>query len=380
MFAASAQELPIEEKIGMLRLFADCLDLSDPGSDGWIVLCYLAQSSQKEKVPITDTSVLWMTRLTSTEKFVSMGPKIVWHAVQYVIRAFIEHERNNQILQRLLNIQTDKGPESTSHLHAVAHWVALRASQRELLPMVVEVGSLLNLQGFDRKGDDITPIQLSRMMPTIYATWARKLPNSIDKMEHLIALELEELLRKLSWTHKSLLQAVSKTEGDDQVTSYYDCSECSDDYSRLGAGLIEPGWVASNECTRTSHKFDCKCTEFHQDTGAVDNPTDVDGPIEDGDSDLHEESVRAPKEPISQLCEEYARFHIGDRVSDPLRDAATLLYQVQGRTWQGVYKPNEVLCATCFLKRELYIRKDGEGAEHDYAPVPKSYEPFYSNI
>lgn len=359
----------------MLRLFADCLDLSEPSSEGWIVLCHLAQSSQKEKVPVTHTSVLWMTRLTSTEKFVSMGPKIVWHAVQYVIRAFIGHERNNQIVQNLLDRPKDKGSEGTSRFRAVAHWVALRASQRELLPMVLEVGSLLDLQGFEKKSDDITPIRRSRMMPAIYATWARKLPSSIERMEHIIALELEELSRKLSWTPDFLLQAVSKPEKDEQVTANYQCSECSDDYSRLGAGLVEPGWVAFNECTRTSHKFDCKCTEFLRHTRAADKSTDV-----DGSSNLHGEFIRTFEEPVSQICEDYARFHVVDRVSDPLRDAATLLYQAQGRTWQGVYGPNEVLCSTCFLKRELYIRKDGKGTEHEYPPVPKSYEAFYPSI
>jgi hypothetical protein len=381
IFAASAHELPAENKIQMLRLFSDCLELSDPSDDGWTVHRELKKAYNKENVPVSKNSMSWLLRTTATEKFVAFGPKTVWHALQYAVRSFLVHERENQVLQRLLNrSESVKEMVSATHATSIAHWLALRASQRELLPMILEAGRFLHLRGFDWVEDDITPSQFVRALPVIYTTWSLALPNSIDKVEELIGLELENFMAKAAWTRQSLLDSISHKDGEAKTGSQEDpkgCSTCGDDYSSLGIGVVAPGWIAFIECIKTDHKFHCACSEFLQKSGAMETLVNLDDPT-DGDPDVDEEFFREIGEDISKPCEKYLQMHIADKSIDPFLDAATHLYRVQGRTWLNCYEPGDLLCATCFLLSEGYIGDDGLGAEGDFSPMPESFAMFRS--
>jgi hypothetical protein len=364
----------------MLRLFADCLELSDPTSDGWIVIGGLVKSYNKEKVPVSENSVNWILRLTSTEKIVAFGAKSIWHGLQHAVRAFLVHERDNQVLQRLLNLtESVKKAISASHATSIAHWLALRASQRELLPMIVEAGRFLRMDGFDWVEDGITPSQFVRALPVIYAAWAQALPSGIDKVEELISLELDEILDKSSWTQESLLEAILADKEGAESQQHKDsmrCSACDDDYSSLGTGLVSPIWIAFTECNKTEHKFHCSCAEFLQKIGAMETTADD---TDDDLSDVDEEFYRETDEAIDELCAKYMKICSADQRNDPFRDAATLLYRAQGRRWLSLYKLGDLLCATCFLGGEEYIGEAGLGTEGSLSPMPESYGAFCSD-
>ena len=87
------------------------------------------------------------------------------------------------------------------------------------------------------------------------------------------------------------------------------------------------------------------------------------------------------EEDVSALCEKYAQMYIGDGSTDPFRDAATHLYRIQGRRWLGLYEPADLLCATCFLRREKYIGENGLGTENVFTPMPEWFGKCpYENI
>jgi hypothetical protein len=46
-----------EEKIDMLRLFGECIDLSDVDSDGWVVHEWLKKAYATERKPISQNSI-----------------------------------------------------------------------------------------------------------------------------------------------------------------------------------------------------------------------------------------------------------------------------------------------------------------------------------
>jgi hypothetical protein len=364
----------------MLRLFSDCLELSDPSSDGWTVITGLHNAYYKEKVPVSERSIIWLLRLTSMEKIVACGAKSIWGSLQHAVRAFLVHERDNQVLQKLLALDQDgKKRISASHATAIAQWLALRASQREVLPIIVEAGRILHMDGFDWIDDNMTPNQFVRALPVLYAAWTRAYPDGIAKVEELIALELDEILDKAVWTRKSLLQSISCSENENKSRSHDDsrrCSTCGDNYGSLGVGVVAPRWIAFMECTKTSHKFKCDCSELLQRIGAMETLVNSNESFHDGCSDFDEEVFRENYENISELCKKYTQMHIGDQSTDPFRDAATLLYRAQGRRWLGLYEPVDLLCATCFLRREGYIGERGLGTEHVWTPMPESYGVF----
>lgn len=366
----------------MLRLFSDCLELSDPSSDGWTVIAGLHNAYYKEKVPVSERSIIWFLRLTSTEKIVACGAKSIWRALQHAVRAFLVHERDNKVLQKLLDLDQDwEKTISTSRATAIAHWLALRASQREVLPMIVEAGRFLHMDGFDWIDNNMTPTQFVRAVPVLYAAWTRAFPDGITKVEELIALELDEILDKAVWTRKSLLQSISRSENENKSRSHDDsrrCSTCGDDYGSLGVGVVAPRWIAFMECTKTSHKFKCDCSELLQRIGAMETLVNSNESFHDGCSDVDEVFFREIDENISELCKKYTQMHISDQSTDPFRDAATLLYRAQGRRWLGLYEPADLLCATCFLRREGYIGERGLGTEHVLSPMPESYGVFCS--
>src|SRR5262249_44083707 len=148
--------------------------LSDPNSDGWTVLIEVGSAYNKEKVPQPENSHAWFMRHTSTENIISFSAKMVWQGLQHATRSFLVHERDNQVLQTLLDLDQDGGKTfSPSHATAIAQWLALRASQRELIPMIIEAGKFLHMNGFDWVEDNLTPTQFVRTLPAMYRAWAR---------------------------------------------------------------------------------------------------------------------------------------------------------------------------------------------------------------
>jgi hypothetical protein len=363
----------------MLRLFADCLELSDPTGDGWTVIGSLVKAYNKENVPVSSISVNWVLRLTKTEKIIAFGAKSIWDGIQHAVRSFLILEQDNQVLQQLLNLDNDTEKKiSKSHATSIAHWLALRASQRELLPMVIEAGRFLHIDGFDWVDDQITPVQFSRALPVIYAAWADALPNGVDRVQELVATEMVDLLERTSWTQQHLLQSISRQSTAKEINaedSLY-CTVCNDDYTVLGAGLVDPRLIAFTECTKTMHRFSCKCSEFLTSAGVLETVLEQSDLVDEKDSDVDEEFFKEMDKDISKLCDEYSKMHIGEVKPDPFRDAAIMLYRAQGRRWVGCYERSEMLCGTCFLQREDYLVENGIGTETKFTEMPESFGIF----
>ncbi|RYP46935.1 hypothetical protein DL768_006918 [Monosporascus sp. mg162] len=100
IFVATNHDLPAEHKIRMLRLFSDCLELTDPSGDGWTVHAELKRAYNRERVPIPENSISWLLRATAAEEFITFGPKTIWSGIQSSVRSFLVHERNEACSSR----------------------------------------------------------------------------------------------------------------------------------------------------------------------------------------------------------------------------------------------------------------------------------------
>ncbi|KAJ6197642.1 hypothetical protein J3E72DRAFT_419073, partial [Bipolaris maydis] len=67
LFVALAQDMHADVKISMLRLFSDCIELTDPKSDGWTVHEWLKRTYAQESVPISQNSITWLFHCAPTE-------------------------------------------------------------------------------------------------------------------------------------------------------------------------------------------------------------------------------------------------------------------------------------------------------------------------
>ncbi|KAI1324748.1 hypothetical protein F5Y16DRAFT_423631 [Xylariaceae sp. FL0255] len=396
IFAVANHHLPAEHKIRMLRLFDDCLELTDPSGDGWTVHAELKRSYNKEKVPIPENAITWMLRSTASEEFIAFGPKTIWTATQCAVRSFLVQERNEQILQKLLRLSPQqKKAISSSHATGIAHWLALRASERELLPMVIDAGRLCQISGFTWIQDDLTPSQFVKALPVIYRAWAVAFPSNMDTVESAILSELEVLLEKEKWNRESLLSALPRKDeggyewiekGDENVeklgTEGLICSGCGDDYSSLGIGVVSPARIAFLECAKTGHEFNCACASYLEASGALPSPppysveSEYSSPFEEEapEEGVEEELPLVSGMDITSLCEEFIASRQDHTNSyDHFTEAASLLYRAQGRTWTSEYRFGEKFCATCFLLREEYIGKDGLGTETSFSKIPDSF-------
>lgn len=364
----------------MLRLFSDCLDISQPNGDGWIVHYELKKSYNRENVPLSQTSITWLLRATSAEKFVVCGPRTVWSCVQHAVRSFLVHEQSNQVLHRLLGLSEDsKVKICASRATAFAHWFALQGSGRELLPMVLQVGAFCQIRGFDWVSDDVTVAEYIKALPVLYATWAIAMPNNMDRVKELIQFELEMSLQKLGWTHEAFIEFLSSSPprsdcepGTENAAVPHACSTCGDCYGQQGYGLVQPAYIAFLECVRTDHRLKCNCKAVSGDAGTAhfrqESPDEDDSDVDeffDAETTFNTD-IKFP--------------HFVDRDSDPFLDAAIMLYRAQGRNWLGDYAMTERLCATCFLLREKYIGEEGIGTECDFPPIPEGFEMFRADV
>ncbi len=382
MFATLKKELPSRIKIEMLRLFFECLDVSDPLADGWTVHGELKKSYNKEKVPVSQNAITWLMRATCDEQLVVFGSETIWTALQTAVRSFLVQERNYSVLYYLLGISPDsKDNLSASHVTAFSQWFALRASERELVPMVLDAGRFCQIRGFDWVEDDITPSQFIRALPVIYVAWSVAFPNGVDRVEDLVKLELDACLERLGWTTAGFLEILSTSScqhdlpGAGNVATHRACSECGDCYGLEGYGLVQPARIQFTECIKTKHRLGCHCSVFLHNHAPVTTPPMEQDVQNDDDSDVDEEFFDVESEPAIKDIPDSI-----DAKPDPFWDAATMLYRAQGRTWLGSYGLKEILCATCWLRREKYIHEAGLGAEDDLPPMPEGYEMYRADI
>ncbi|RYF40235.1 MAG: hypothetical protein EOO38_22180, partial [Cytophagaceae bacterium] len=134
----------------MLRLFYDCIDLSDADSDGWLVHEWLKKAYARERKPISQNSITWLLHLSANEEYVEFSARNVWLAQQHAVRSVLNHARFSKIFGRILDLSTEERKcASQRHVDALGVWLALRVTGRVLLPMVVNAGSFLRMRGFD---------------------------------------------------------------------------------------------------------------------------------------------------------------------------------------------------------------------------------------
>ena len=340
---------------------------------------------------MAETGIVWLQHQKRTEIILEFDAIAVWHALQQAVRAFLIQEHESQATHNLLSLdQKHQDLKVQSRIKAIGHLLALRASERQLLPIVLQAGRLLRIDGFDsfEGADSITTRQFVRSMPYLFSTWAKVMPQALENMKLLVEAELDFILGQLSIDRESLgrcTQMATKDPPGSRANTRHKCLTCGDDYVNLGTGLLQPRKISFKECRITGHKLYCQCPEFLRALGVVQgqpvaNFRDI------GEVNVDKEFFRDTEDDVDQLCEEYDRLSPDEKMNgDPFDDAATMLYQAQGRRWIGSYEPSELLCGSCFLKREEYIGENGP--IHDrFTPVPKhyispcSFDPFTSTF
>lgn len=178
---------------------------------------------------------------------------------------------------------------------------------------------------------------------------------------------------------------------------------------------MEPRWIAFAECTKSRHRFDCSCSEFPKSylrgriTATQRSAQELDKrcrPDDCADVDpLAQERTETGQQSLSgtlashaddqnQICDSrFDRFPDDDSNdaeifydldhcleedenfvidaleydnSDPFKAIAHHLHCAQGRTWLGSYKPGELVCGNCFLRREGFVSETGKDDDSDY--------------
>jgi hypothetical protein len=378
MFSAASKKWPADLKIKMLRLFEDCIDLSEPNSNGWIIVGDLVSSFNQENVPVSSNSISWFLRSLKTESMVAFGPKTIWHGLQHAVRSFIDLEQKNMVVKRRLGLLVD-GEFPVLYGMAIAHLIVLRATGKHLLPMLVAAGGILHIEGYDFDPDtEIDPAVQAKMLPFLYSEWSKALTSSLETADEVMSLELDVALEEAGWS-RDVLRGVTENVGEPGERKDTDdgmcCSVCFGDYSSLGMGLVEPLWVAFTECSSSNHRFNCNCQDFLQRqrrsgggehvyksrSDDVQYDSDDENDIfHDAESDHTTNGLETDFGEDSWIteCKEYIHSVDNREKKDAFRAIAGLLYRAQARVWLGSYEPGELLCGTCFLRREGYV--DGE--------------------
>ena len=372
--------IPASKKIEMMRLFgSECLDISELTGDRWVMGHNLIAHMSKEQIDMSQTSVHWLYSQKQTDILVALGASSVWHGVQQAVRAFLYEENENKVIYQFLH--SDKAKEDLvyqSHVSAIGHWLALRASQRDLLPVTIQAAQFLQVDGFDAIPgmDGLGKRDVNRSLPVIYKTWARLSGKVLGNAKALVEAEFDFILSELSMDRESLalaIQAASERPLHETPSSPQRCLKCGDDYAKLGTGLVQPLQVAFEECRTTKHKFHCECA-YYLHTKGVTSVEPVAQPGDLDDADVDEEFFKELEINVDDLCAEYDKLGIQDKIQgDPFKDAASMLYRAQGRRWIGTYGDEEILCAACFLKREEYLEEDGSTGGGRFTPAPKTF-------
>jgi hypothetical protein len=363
----------------MMRAFGpECIDISELNGDGWVVGHNLIASMGQEKCRMSETSIHWLYGENCNEILVALGATTIWYGIQSAVRAFLFEEQENQIILKLLRAEEQgKTVEYESHAKSIGHWLALRASQRDMIPLAVQAAQLLQIHGYDPiPSAEFGKRDTNRLLPMLYSSWAKMSYNVLGSAKGLLETELGIILKDLSLDLDELARCIQAAQEEPRapVSDLRNrCIACKDDYTTLGKGLVQPYRVAFNECRATQHKYNCMCSSYLYACGI----TTARPPAVSGDTDeigIEEEFFKEPDVDIQYLCAEYDRLSLNDGPDgDPFYDAAAMLYRSQGRRWIGEYAEDEILCATCFLRQEQYIR-EGELSECvRFVPPPKTY-------
>lgn len=374
-----AQNTPSSQKIDMMRVFGqECLDISEINGDGWVVGHNLIASMGQEKCRMSETSIHWVYTQNQSEILVALGATTIWYGIQSAVRAFLFEEHENQIIIDLLRGEgQEKGVEYESQAKAIGHWLALRASQRDMIPLAVQAAQLLQIHGYDPVPgtDGFGKRDVNRLLPMLYSSWAKMSSNILKNAKGKIKAELDAILGELSLDLDELARCVQAAR-EEPAASAKDtvkrCVSCDDDYTTLGKGLVQPCRIAFDECRAAQHKYNCTCSSYLYACGVTEaQPLATWGDTDE--ADVEEEFYKEPEVDIEQLCADYDKLDLeGGPQGDPFYDAAAMLYRSQGRRWIGDYDYDEALCAACFLKREQYIKDGVPGCAH-FVPVPKTY-------
>jgi hypothetical protein len=162
-------------------------------------------------INMAETAVIWALRQRQSEILVTFGASTAWHGLQHALRAFLIQEHETQVLHHLLHLdQEHQDLQIQSHVSAIGHWLALRASERDLLPLVIHGGQFLRIDGFDafEEENPIGKRQFIRSMPYILKTWAKVLPRSLENVKGLVEAELDVVLGELSIDRESLVRCI----------------------------------------------------------------------------------------------------------------------------------------------------------------------------
>jgi hypothetical protein len=361
----------------MLRLFSDCIDLSDSDGDGWTVHEWLKRTFARERAPVSQNSIIWLLHATSNEQYVEFTPRIAWCGLQHAVRSVLCHAQHSRHLEQILNLSDiEKEATDQQHVDSISSLLALRVSGRALLRMALTAGSFLQIRGFDWVQDHMTYKQYMQALPSIYSAWCHAVLECVENLKSYMQLELKQCLDELGWDRSRFLEAITHTyvaagigAGRPQDS---DCTRCGNDFRSFPDALIMPGRTAVLECARTCHTFDCVCqktfdsdlstmhTEPREYTGSYGNDADAE------DSDDYETFYDAePCVFVDSVVASQNRPDISTSIT-------TLLYCAQGRAWVGEYAVGERLCATCFLHQEHYIDDDGFIA--DFPSVPEHFK------
>ncbi|KAL5117771.1 hypothetical protein ACEQ8H_004381 [Pleosporales sp. CAS-2024a] len=375
LFVLNATDRRAEDKVQMLRLFYDCIDLSEAESDGWIVHEGLKKAYAKERTEMSPNSITWLLRLSANEEYVEFSARTLWIALQHSVRSVLNHGYVGSMLERILDISIEEHQTiSRRQLDAICAWLALRVSGRVLLPMILSAGSFLQMKGFDWTDDDLSHRSFMQMLPNLYASWCHAVLDAVDGLNAYMREELEQCLGQLGLTRERFLDAISP-QNTALMHLNYDgvqaslCTDCGEDYTPLKEALMEPARIAVTECVVTGHGSNCVCQSVSIQNKCTNRcePLAYSGVCCDSELDkgigMDEEFFDA--EPYLFSANESAN-------STMFSGIATLLYRAQGRVWTGDYTIGERLCAACFLLREQYIGKDGLSA--DFPPIPKSFQ------
>ncbi|KXX77094.1 putative ankyrin repeat protein L93 [Madurella mycetomatis] len=201
------------EKIDMIGAFGpECLDITELNGDGWIVGHNLIASMSQEQCDMSKTAVNYVFALKQSDIMIALGAKSVWHGLQQAIRGFLIEEHMQDIAGKLVSAELGESPGSCqSRIRAIGHWLALRASQRDLVPLAIQAAQILQVQGYDPLpgSQDMERRDLNRKLPLIYTMWAKTSARVLANVREIVKAEFSVILGDMSMDCNSFARRLS---------------------------------------------------------------------------------------------------------------------------------------------------------------------------